>query len=76
VGRLVDPGQLVGAHEIVERLSLKRVQHVHWYREHDPSFPAPIARIGGAGTYVWYWPDVEEWARQAGRLPPGGEKTS
>lgn len=70
---MVDPAQLVGAREIVERLGLKRVQHVHWYREHDPSFPEALAQIGGGRQYIWYWPDVEEWARKVGRLPPADE---
>jgi predicted DNA-binding transcriptional regulator AlpA len=68
---MVDAGQLVGAHEIAERLGLKRVQHVHWYHDHDTTFPGAIARIGRGGTYVWYWPDIEEWARKSGRLPAG-----
>ncbi|HEV2070461.1 MAG TPA: hypothetical protein VGR26_11750 [Acidimicrobiales bacterium] len=69
-GRLVDADQLVGSTEIAERLGLRRAQHVHWYRAHDPTFPEPIARIGAAGAYVWYWPDVEAWARRGGRWPP------
>ena len=42
---------------------------MHWYLEHDVDFPEPLARIGKRGLYVWYWPDIEEWARQKGRLP-------
>jgi hypothetical protein len=66
--RLVDADQLVGSAEIADRLGLRRVQHVHWHREHDPSFPEALARIGAGGTYVWYWPDIEAWARRTGRL--------
>jgi 1,6-anhydro-N-acetylmuramate kinase len=67
--RLVDADQLVGSNEIADRLRLKRVQHVHWIRQHDASFPDAVARIGASGAYVWHWPDIEEWARRSGRLP-------
>jgi hypothetical protein len=67
--RLVDADQLVGSNEIADRLRLKRVQHVHWFRQHDAAFPDAVARIGASGAYVWYWPDIEEWARRTGRLP-------
>ncbi len=69
MGRSVDASLLVGSQEIAERLGLRRYQHVHWYREHDPTFPEPVARIGtGRGTLIWYWPDIEAWAKRAGRL--------
>lgn len=68
-GRLVDADHLVGSKEIADRLGLKRVQHVHWFRHDDPAFPRAVARIGG--VYVWSWPDVEAWARRTGRLPVG-----
>ena len=56
--------QLVGTHEIAERLGLKRIQRVHdWFRKEASGFPAPVRRIAGkGGILLWYWPDVEEWA--------------
>ena len=56
---------LVGAYEIAQRLGFKRVQSVHgWLRTEGAGFPTPVRRIGRAqGFYVWFWPDVEEWAR-------------
>jgi hypothetical protein len=71
VGRNVDVDLLVGASDIVERLGLRRTQHVHWYYRHDSRFPEPIARIGAGSrqVLVWYWPDVEEWA--TGKWPVG-----
>ncbi len=72
VGRRVDVEQLVGSNEIAERLGLRHPQHVHRFRVHDPTFPDPVATIGSPRipTFVWYWPDVERWARKKGRLPP------
>lgn len=71
VGRRVDVDLLVGAGEIVRRLGLKRVQELHYYRRTDPSFPEAVFRVAEArgGAHVWYWPDIERWARRKGRLP-------
>ena len=67
VARRVEVNQLVGATEIAARLGVKRPQVVHeWRRRHD-DFPAPVAQL--ATALVWYWPDVEGWARNTGRLP-------
>jgi len=56
---------LVSAHEIAERLGWKRVQSVHgWLHTDGGGFPKPVRRIGRSqGAYIWYWPDVEDWAR-------------
>jgi predicted DNA-binding transcriptional regulator AlpA len=67
VARKVDVDKLVGAEEIAERLGLKRYQRVHELRSRDAEFPAPVVRL--KRTMVWYWPDVERWARARGRLP-------
>ena len=64
--------QLVGSNEIAQRLGLRHPQHVHQFRSKDPTFPSPVATIGSPRipTFVWYWPDVERWARKTGRLAP------
>ncbi len=56
---------LVGAHEIAERLGFRRVQIVYgWVHTEAAGFPTPVRRIGaGRGVSIWFWPDVEEWAR-------------
>lgn len=66
----MDVDLLVGAGEIVRRLGLKRVQELHYYRRSDPSFPEAVFRVAEArgGAHVWYWPDIERWARRTGRL--------
>jgi hypothetical protein len=57
--------QLVGAAEIAARFGSKRTTMVHdWRRRHD-EFPQPVAELK-AGL-VWYWPDVEKWAKATGR---------
>lgn len=65
---------LVGTKDIANRLSLRSGEHVHFFLRSDPTFPKPIARIGGPRlrTMLWLWPDVEEWAERVGRLPKDG----
>jgi hypothetical protein len=62
----VEIAELVGAVEIAERLGVARPQVVHDWRRRHPEFPKPIAVISRVG--IWYWPDVERWARATGRL--------
>ena len=57
--------QLVGAAEIADRLGVQRPQVVHSWRARHNDFPAPVAQLRTA--LVWYWPDVERWARATGR---------
>lgn len=57
---MLDSDLLVGSFDIAKRLGLKRIQNVHHYVKNDPTFPAPMANIGG--SMLWSWPDVEEWA--------------
>ncbi|MGD9701580.1 MAG: DNA-binding protein [Acidimicrobiia bacterium] len=66
-GRKVEVDQLVGAAEIAERLDLSHPQNVHVWRKRHADFPQPVAKLQQA--LVWYWPDVEAWARKTGRYP-------
>ena len=66
VPRSINPELLVGSHEIAERLNVKRHQVVHTWRHRHADFPAPIREL--RHTLIWYWPDVEKWARRTGRL--------
>ena len=63
--REIDPGLLVGAPEIAERLGLARPQVVHNWRYRHADFPVPIAELRQGN--VWYWPDIEEWLQMTGR---------
>lgn len=69
--RKVEVDQLVGATQISQRLGMRHSTHVHQLRRNDPTFPAPLTQLspGPGGAFVWYWPDVEAWARETGRLP-------
>ena len=62
----VPPEQLVGAHEIAERLGLSHVQSVHTLRKRHLDFPQPIATLKTA--LIWDWRAVEKWAKATGRL--------
>jgi predicted DNA-binding transcriptional regulator AlpA len=66
VPRAVNPSLLVGAAEIADRLGVSMPQVVHTWRRRHADFPKPVAvlQLG----HIWYWPDVEKWARQTGRL--------
>ena len=66
VGRMVDADGLVGAMEIAQRLAVSRPEVVHTWRRRHKDFPSPLAQLSMG--LVWYWPDVERWARQTGRL--------
>ena len=58
--------QLVGVTEIAERLGARSPARVHDWRRRYPDFPEPVAKLGMG--LLWNWPDVERWARGAGRL--------
>lgn len=58
--RMIDPAELVGAAEIAQRLGIHK-QTVHLWRRRHSDFPEPVAELERA--LVWYWPDVEAWAR-------------
>ncbi len=66
MGRKIDVEDLVGAAEIAELLGLAHSQSVHTWHRRYADFPSPVARLRQA--LVWYWPDVEAWARRTGRL--------
>ena len=67
MGRKVNSDDLVGAHEIAQRLGMKRPQVVHEWRRRHKDFPKPIAMLKTA--MIWDWRDVKEWATSTGRLP-------
>jgi predicted DNA-binding transcriptional regulator AlpA len=66
MGRRLDVDQLVGAAEIAERVAVKRSTVIHDWRHRHDDFPQPVLRL--RGVLIWYWPDVERWARRTGRL--------
>jgi len=64
--RRVAVQDLVGAHEIAERLGVARPQVVHDWRRRHADFPQPIAQLKTA--LIWDWCEVKRWAEQTGRL--------
>ena len=65
----------------MELLGFARSQDVHSLHKRDPTFPEPVARIGGGPAkrrqwLVWYLPDVAAWAKRngfkLGSPPPRG----
>jgi predicted DNA-binding transcriptional regulator AlpA len=65
MGRKVNSDDLVGAHEIAQRLGMGRPQVVHEWRRRHKDFPKPIATLKTA--MIWDWQDVKRWARKTGR---------
>ena len=65
VPRRYELSDLVGVFEIAERLGSGTSVVYDWQRRHT-DFPQPVLRLR-MGT-VWFWPDVEDWARETGRL--------
>ena len=66
MARSVNPDLLVGASEIAERLGHTRPQMIHTWRTRHADFPEPVAVLKQA--MIWYWPDVEKWARKTRRI--------
>ena len=67
MGKKVDVDDLVGAHEIAQRLGVARPQVVHEWRRRHADFPEPIANLKTA--LIWDWADITRWAKLSGRLP-------
>jgi hypothetical protein len=65
VGKKVDADDLVGAHEIAQRLGVARPQVVHEWRRRHADFPEPIATLKTA--LIWDWREISLWAKSTGR---------
>jgi len=65
MSKKIDPKNLVGAHEIAERLGLAFPNMVHTWRRRHRSFPEPVAQLK-AGL-IWDWLEVSQWVKQEGR---------
>ena len=68
MARFIAVCDLVGAHEIAQRLGVARPQVVHEWRRRHPDFPMPIANLVRA--MIWDWNEVEKWADSTGRRRP------
>ncbi len=65
MGKKVDADDLVGAHEIAQRLGVARPQVVHEWRRRHADFPEPIATLKTA--LIWDWREISLWAKSTGR---------
>jgi predicted DNA-binding transcriptional regulator AlpA len=65
VAKKVDPADLVGAHEIAERLGLSFPNVVHTWRRRHHDFPDPVRQLE-AGL-IWDWNEVRQWLVATGR---------
>lgn len=65
MGKKIDVDDLVGAHEIAQRLGVARPQVVHEWRRRHADFPEPIATLKTA--LIWDWREVRHWATATGR---------
>jgi predicted DNA-binding transcriptional regulator AlpA len=66
VSKKIDPADVVGAHEIAERLNLSFPNVVHNWRSRHSDFPEPILVLK-AGIF-WDWNEIEEWIRKTNRM--------
>ena len=62
----LNSADLVGAHEIAERLDVAHPQMVHEWKRRHKTFPRPIAILKMG--WIWDWNDVEAWAIKTKRL--------
>ena len=66
MGRRVDVNDLVGTHEIAERLGLSSSQLVRdWRRRYPDDFPEPVLALKVG--LIWSWSEVEDWLHRTGR---------
>jgi predicted DNA-binding transcriptional regulator AlpA len=67
MGRKLDVDLLVTTAEIVQRLGMTEQRTVNgWMRRYD-DFPKPVV-TRGERVLLWYWPEVEAWARNTNRI--------
>ena len=79
MGELVDPADLVGAHEIAERLDVSRSQVVHvWRKRHADFFPDAHRDPRQAAAVRWLTNDdaVLHGAAALGRLQDNDDEES
>lgn len=66
MGKRINVKDLVGAHEVAQRLGVARPQVVHGWRRRHANFPEPIATLKTA--LIWDWHEVKVWASKKHRI--------
>ena len=59
---LIDPGDLIDAHEVADILGLSHRSSVATYRARHDDFPDPVVDMGAGRCLLWLRPEVEAWA--------------
>ena len=62
----VSPSDLVGTHEIAERIGRAFPSIVRAWKRRHKDFPKPIATLSMGK--IWNWKEVEDWAITTKRL--------
>jgi len=62
----VSPSDLVGTHEIAERIGRAFPSIVRAWKRRHKDFPKPIATLSMGN--IWNWKEVEDWAIRTKRL--------
>lgn len=66
--RRPDPDLILTPAEVADRLGVPYETLRNWQRL--AGYPAPLKASTGRGIRpLYWWPDVEMWARQAGKIP-------
>ncbi len=64
----VDIEDLIDANEIAKLLDLAQRNTVSLYQKRYPDMPRPVIDLGPGRPRLWLRPELEEWARETGRL--------
>ena len=64
----VDIEDLIDANGIAELLGLAQRNTVSLYQKRYPDMPRPVIDLGPGRPRLWLRPELEEWARETGRL--------
>ena len=62
----INPTDLVGAHEIAERLGVAFPNIGHSWKRRLKDFPKPIVILSMGN--IWNWKEVDAWAKKTTRL--------
>ncbi len=60
-GKLVDPGDLIGAAEVQHILKLSHPNSVTTYLKRYPDFPRPVVDLSESRVRLWLRQDIEQW---------------
>ena len=66
MARAIDPDELIDAQGVAQMLGLSSRTAVGVYRGRYPDFPRPAVERGQCR--LWLRDDIEQWARDTGRL--------